>query len=238
MVGEGPQDSRPPGRPRGRPRGSRNRKAQRFSDVESACSSIASEEARRLVVALAVKIRTRERITGADVPGLGLTPERMPMNQTAELLGYSNTQLYNLARKGAPRNADGTWNVPELSRWLRKRRNEDGDGTNLKDLKTKAEIARLEAQVARINDSTIPRADHERLLISRAASLRNFWDQAASMNAYRFVGLTLDEARVRLDGLTREGMAAYVGSRVEELPVALPAPGAAETVPAADSTAG
>jgi hypothetical protein len=204
----------------GRPKGSRTINQQRFRSPATACAGIPNPETRRLIVALGKKLQSAAKITARDVPGLGMDFARLGHNQTAELLAYTPAVLYQWAEKGAPRNQDGTWDVPALSRWLRDRAEKngsDGDGS-LKDKKTIAEIARLEAQVQKINEETMPRADHERLLVSRSASLRNFWDQTAGMNAYRFVGLTLDEARVRLDNLTREGMHAYVGSRVDEQP--------------------
>lgn len=103
---------------------------------------------------------------------------------------------------------------PAFIRWYLKKETAGGD--NLKTKKLEQEIAYKEAQTKKLEGTVIDRSEHEKILASRAASLRQFLEQTAILNAAKFVGLSLDEVRTCFLELFRMAMDAYVGAKVDD----------------------
>lgn len=100
--------------------------------------------------------------------------------------------------------------------WYEKEQS-SGDGvTDLRAEKLKAEIAYKEAQIQKIKEETIPRAEHDMILSSRASSLRSYLEQTATLNAARFVDLPLDDIRIHLLDLFKKALNAYCGMETSE----------------------
>lgn len=105
----------------------------------------------------------------------------------------------------------------EATQWFIKMNS--GDETTLKQQKMQKEIDYKDAQIRKMSGMVIDRSEHEQILSTRAASLRQFLEQTAILNAARFVDLSLDQARVQLLDLFTQAMESYTGASVEKVPV-------------------
>ena len=86
-----------------------------------------------------------------------------------------------------------------------------GEDTTLKQQKLEKDIEYKDAQIQKIRDSVIDRSEHEQILSTRAASLRQFFEQTAILNASRFVDLSMDQARTQLLNIFIKAMDSYCG---------------------------
>jgi hypothetical protein len=132
--------------------------------------------------------------------------------ELAKIFGVTNKQVGVWVREGCPSNSDDTLNTEAVFRWYVQREVDRISKGGLKDEKLKLECQRLEAQIAKINDTTIDRTFHEQVLVSRASSLRTFFEKTAMSAATDFVGLSLDQSRVKLLALFRRAMGEYADS--------------------------
>ena len=118
---------------------------------------------------------------------------------------------------GAPQNPDTSVNTARLYEWLLQREmSKYKTDDSLSAQKTRAEIDRINSQTAKYKNETIERSYMEQVLVSRAASLRQFLERSIMMNLSKFVGLTLDEARTRLNWFAIKAMEAWTGGEANE----------------------
>ena len=81
----------------------------------------------------------------------------------------------------------------------------------LKEEKLKKEIEFLQTRINEKNDTTMDRALHETILVSRAGSLRSFFEKTFMSNAIHLAGKTVDEVRTVMYDLLKHAMDAYLG---------------------------
>ena len=114
--------------------------------------------------------------------------------------------------EGCPRNADGTYSIPAIYKWrVAKIEARYDQPIGLKEEKMKKETELLQARIDKMNDTTIDRALHETILVSRAGSLRSFFEKTFMSNAIHLAGKTVDEVRTVMYDLLKHAMDAYLG---------------------------
>jgi len=129
----------------------------------------------------------------------------------AKILGVTTVRVNSFVEEGVSwyKPETQTCNLVDAVHWYL--RIKSGEESTLKQKKMEMEIAVKEAQVNKINDTVIDRSEHEKILCSRAASMRQFMEQTAMLNATRFVDLTLDQARGQILQLLGKAVDAYCG---------------------------
>ena len=111
-----------------------------------------------------------------------------------------------------PRNSDGTYSIPDVYKWrIAKIEARFNQPVGLKEEKLKKEIEFLQTRINEKNDTTIDRALHETILVSRAGSLRSFFEKTFMSNAIHLAGKTVDEVRSVMYDLLKHAMDAYLG---------------------------
>jgi len=147
----------------------------------------------------------------------------LTQQQLINATGYSKTCLRSYSKDGMP---GGTgpgkrYDLHIVIQWLiehakartraRPEKDLDAEDVDLQKEKIKKEIEYKSAQIRKIDNRFIERTTMENILNSRASSLGTFLAKSADLNATEFVGLSLDEARVRLYQYAREMMRVYSG---------------------------
>lgn len=141
-------------------------------------------------------------------------PKSATMNVAAAVFGLSRRHLYRMADAGAPRNSDGSFDLPALFAWrLAKETEKMVTPGSLKEQKLQAEIKYKTAQIEKVKENFIERSLHETILCSRAGSLRRFLEKSFVNNAVYLVGKNVDEMRALLLDLATQCMDVYVGKR-------------------------
>lgn len=116
----------------------------------------------------------------------------------AAIFGVGPGVLSNWVRQGCPRGEDGQYNTVDVFNWrILKERVKMDSSDALKNEKTLEEIEKLRLINAGLRDETIPREDHERILLSRASELPKYFDDCWLVNRTRWVKKSL----VQLDKL-------------------------------------
>ena len=143
---------------------------------------------------------------------------RVSREVMAQLLGISREEMLKRKTAGCPFNSDDSCFVHQVLQWqidneLAKNTKSSmpSDLSSIDLRKKKAEVERIEAQTQKLRGEYMERSEHETILTSRAAAMSSFMESASSHNANRFVGLTLDEARVNLHGFCKKAMQVYTG---------------------------
>lgn len=128
------------------------------------------------------------------------------------VFGVTRQAVDQWVAQGCPVNMDGTMSAPLVIKWYNAREDERRTRASGKDRKIELECERLEAQIAKIKDESIERTMHEQILVSRAATLRQFVEKTVMMNCSKFVGLDLDQAQVYLFEIFKRALNEYAGS--------------------------
>lgn len=130
----------------------------------------------------------------------------------ASIFDVSVQAVHKWIGNGCPRNDDKTYNLKNVIDWhvLRvEKKHESGDTVDVE--KKKAEIERINAQIAKMKNELVPRVEMETILASMAGSLKAFLEYSRPMNDHLFVGLSLDEARTRRRSEEKQMMDAFTG---------------------------
>ena len=137
----------------------------------------------------------------------------VPGKDIQRLFGVTRKTIYEWVDKGCPKNKDSSFDSALVFDWYVAFTKSKYDSEDpLKDQKTRAEIRLKEAQITKIQMDYIERRQHELILASRIKTLSLFLEQTMMNNAHHFVGLTIDESRVKLHDFVKRMMIAYVGS--------------------------
>jgi len=136
----------------------------------------------------------------------------------SRVLGLTPSKISSFIDEGVPwyNSSTQTCNLIDAVHWYM--RINSGEESTLKGQKLQKEIELKDAQIQKINDTVIDRAEHEKILCSRAAAMRQFMEQTALLSATKFVDLSLDQARGQLLQLFTKAMDSYCGesSSVEQ----------------------
>ena len=163
------------------------------------------------------KLQGGEKINREDVGLLGIKLESVQPTFMAKFFGVSNQTICNWESENCPRNPDRTFNLAEVSHWLvnrEKAKHNNAFEKDLKGKKTQAEIERIEAQVRKINEETIPREEYENRFASWASSAEAFWTQVCHAVRHHFVGLSaIEQADVLLSDLGRRFFEKWIGNK-------------------------
>jgi hypothetical protein len=90
-------------------------------------------------------------------------------------IGVSSGRLTQLTRDGCPRNKDGSYCLPDVVKWYRKRAVDVSGRSPLQDEKTKAEIELLRAKISNLQDTTMLKTDHKEILNRLICNIKDFW---------------------------------------------------------------
>ncbi len=166
--------------------------------------------AREMLLTVLKKLQDGEKINREDVGLLGVNLESVQNIFAVHFFGISRQTITDWATEGAPRNPDGTINLADTCRWL-VNREKLKNKSPLKDKKTQAEIERIEAQIGKIREETIPRNEYESRFASWASSFKAFWQQAWNRNRHNFVMRSQEEIDVLIEEFGRKLMEVWCG---------------------------
>lgn len=161
------------------------------------------------------QISARKKLNQKDIGFLGYDPHSSPPELTAKVLDVSRQTIYKWADEGCPRNADGSFSIPVVSKWLVQRietKLAGKPGGSLKDDKTREEIERLRLANQKFKEEYIERSLMERIMTSRAASLNAFLTKSAIANTINYIGKNLEEIQAIRFAEAQAAMKAYVGN--------------------------
>lgn len=118
---------------------------------------------------------------------------------TAIFFGVTVQALHRWVDNGCPKNSNGSFNWQEVHKWLveREKKKNEGQG-DLKEQKLKKEIERMEAQINKINSEYIERTLYDSNIRALIVAVREHGKQMAMKNYPEFIGLTADEAKIKL----------------------------------------
>jgi phage terminase Nu1 subunit (DNA packaging protein) len=163
------------------------------------------------------KLQDGEKINREDVGLLGIKLESLQMVFVAKFFQVSGQTVCNWVLEGCPKNADGSFNLAEVSHWLvnREKAKHDNDfQKKLKEKKMQAEIERMEAQTGKIKEETIPREEYESRFASWASSAEAFWTQVCHAVRHHFVGLiATEQVDVLLHDLGKRFFEKWIGNK-------------------------
>jgi hypothetical protein len=168
------------------------------------------ESQREAANAIIDKIDSNTMLAFKDVGLLGVKPARVPGKTLCTFVGVTDQSLRNWVKEGMPRNQDGTYNSVDVFKWIAER-NKARSENDLDREKKEADIEYKRAQTEKLKDMYILRSEYEKMLCSMAQSLRNFLENSRPMNDHHFVGLSLDEARLRRQAEVIQMMKAFTG---------------------------
>lgn len=141
-----------------------------------------------------------------------------PTPVMCKTFGLAPRTARQIATDGCPRNANGTWNLPEVHRWLMDRAEanlrkkfgyEHSKGSIQRDkIATDIEWKRL--QIAKQREELIEREEHEMILGARISALRHHIEDAFFRNSHRFVGLSLADTQSLCREFGKQFMNAYL----------------------------
>ena len=132
--------------------------------------------------------------------------------QVTAALGISLNTLYEWLLKGFPRNADKSFNLPQIFSWYAHRLTEKYTTTGLKRKKIETEIEMKQTQIKKLRGDLVERSLMKTILASRAGNLRRFLEKTFVNNAINLVGHDVNKMRTLLFELVQQAMAAYIGS--------------------------
>ncbi len=139
----------------------------------------------------------------------------LKLQEVANAFGVHITTIQSWVNKGCPQNEDGTYCSKLVFKWKmdfeKERLSGSSNTTDLATKKLEKEIEYKDAQIDKMRENVIDRNLHDQIMVSRAASLRQFLEQTLVTNAVRLVELSIDEARTRLLDLAKKMMEAYTG---------------------------
>jgi hypothetical protein len=117
----------------------------------------------------------------------------------SDFFGVTVQALNQWFRAGCPKNVDGTVNWQHIHKWLIDR--EKGKGStsgDLKEQKLKKEIERMEAQINKINSEYVERTTYDSHIRALVQAVNNHGREMARKNYPEFIGLSADEAKIKL----------------------------------------
>lgn len=170
-----------------------------------------SETQSAAVVNIFTIISRGKKIRSSDLNGF-IDDSRCTGLRIQKIFDVSRMCLLNWVNEGCPRNRDGTYSITDIYKWrLAKSEAKNEQPIGLKEEKLKKEIEFLQTRINEKNDTTMDRALHETILVSRAGSLRSFFEKTFMSNAIYLAGKTVDEVRTVLYDLLKHAMDAYLG---------------------------
>jgi hypothetical protein len=171
-----------------------------------------SESQRTALLNVISLISSKKKIKSADLKDL-VDDTHCTGVRVQRCLGVSREALNKWVNKeSCPRNQDGTYSLPEVIKWRVTQIEARYDQPiGLKEEKLKKEIEFLQTRINEKNDTTMDRELHETILVSRAGSLRTFFEKTFMSNAIHLAGKTVDEVRAVLYDLLKSAMDAYLG---------------------------
>jgi hypothetical protein len=121
--------------------------------------------------------------------------------------------VYKWVEAGCPKNKNGTYSLYDIHEWLLAQVDKGSNTDALETEKLRQQIEKLKLENEKTKGETIPRRDHEAILCSRAASLRNFLERGLSQNRTVRAMRSVEEL-VSLDyDLVKQMMDTYVGTK-------------------------
>ena len=135
----------------------------------------------------------------------------LPRKRIHEAMGVTRQAVDAWVAQGCPVNQDGTMGLPAVIAWYNRREEERREVGGQKEENLRLQNIKLQSQIDKIRENVIERNDHERILTSRAMSVRQFFEKSALMNCAKFVGLSLDEARIALIEFCKRASNEYAG---------------------------
>jgi hypothetical protein len=170
------------------------------------------EQQRSTLLNVISLIQQNKKIQPRDLSGF-INDSACTGKRIQECFCISRMTLNNwVSDQSCPRNADGTYMMADVIKWrLAKIESQNDQPVGLKEEKLKKEIEFLQTRINEKNDTTMDRALHETILVSRAGSLRTFFEKTFMSNAIHLVGKTVDEVRSTLYDLLKHAMDAYLG---------------------------
>jgi DNA-binding transcriptional regulator YiaG len=154
---------------------------------------------------------TNHTITPTDLFDLS-DYSALAQKEIASIFDVSVQSVNKWVNEGLERNDDKTYNLSKVVAWKIgkiEKKHESGESVDVE--KKRAEIERINAQIAKIKKEWIPRTEYETMTTSMAGSLHAFLEYSRPMNDHLFVGLSLDEARVRRRAEEKQMMDAFTG---------------------------
>jgi hypothetical protein len=158
--------------------------------------------------------------------------------ETAHFFNRTIVTMDRWIASGCPRNADGkTFNIREVHEWLLEQASKAGEKTGLQSKKLEEEIRKLQLNNDKIAELYILRAEHMRIMTSRAVLLNDYLEKSYQMTRGDRSMRSVEEL-VEIDRrYAVEMMEAYCGEAPAPAPDA-PAPDApAPDAPAPDAPA-
>ena len=147
---------------------------------QSFCIAHLPQQQRHALQKILDTIAKGKKIRVADAGLLGFSFSHCRHKETCEFYHISVRSLYKWIDQGCPRNDDETYDLFKIHEWLLKE--SEPNKVNLKEQKLEQEIQKLKILNAKLEEKYIDRKEHENILNSRAASLRNFIERSLTMN--------------------------------------------------------
>ena len=171
-----------------------------------------SEQQRSTLINIISLITQQKKVRPHDLSGF-INDSACTVKRITDCFSITRMTLNNWVNDQAcPKNADGTYSLPAVIKWrIAKIEAQNEQPIGLKEEKLKKEIEFLQTRINEKNDTTIDRALHETILVSRAGSLRSFFEKTFMSNAIHLAGKTVDEVRTVMYDLLKHAMDAYLG---------------------------
>jgi hypothetical protein len=133
------------------------------------------------------------------------------------MLGVSRETIFRWRQDGLIVNPDGDIDIKNVVDFIIEReRKKLKEKDSLYDQKARADIAWKEAQVDKIKEKYIERAQHELILNSRASGFQKFFEQSVRKNAHYFIKLEMDQVYSLFMEFGRQLMEAWTAKGKDE----------------------
>ncbi len=145
----------------------------------------------------------------------GKKPEPAPNylytgKEIAEIFGLTPAAVCQWA--GCPRNADGMYDVREVRKWRDERQEKNSSPSGKLELeiqKLSLQNEKLGIDIDDMKSKNIPIADMNKILCSRADSLKNFLTETCMRNVHMFAFKSVEALRPLFEHFVREAMNTY-----------------------------